>query len=114
MPVVRRSRAADGCGECTAARPDGAIPVTRVAAIAGVGNACTEQGELTLILPMREKPAAVISGVICARHTAGYVRAGVGDGEGVSEERRCGVGQAEREAVVDEVIDAWSEEAEEE
>ena len=63
---------------------------------------------------MREKPAAVISGVISARHTAGYVRAGVGDGEGVAEERRSGAGQAERESVVDEAVDARSEEAEEE
>jgi len=45
---------------------------------------------------MREQPAAIISAVVLARHPAGGVRAGVGDGEGVAGERLRGAGQAKR------------------
>jgi len=63
---------------------------------------------------MREQPAAIISAVVLARHPAGGVRAGVGDGEGVAGERLRGAGQAERESSVEKGVDARPEETENE
>ena len=63
---------------------------------------------------MREKPAAVIAAVVLARHAAGYVRTGGGDGKCGADERRSSAGQAKGEASVEKVVDARPEEAEDE
>lgn len=69
---------------------------------------------MTLILPVAKKPATPIADVVVTRHAAGHVRAGVGDSEGLADERRGGVSQTERETPVAEVGDARAEDPEEE